>query len=116
MSFYETLLEDLADFGYLARPQGSFGENEPLPETFITYMLITSDETAYSSNQNSLREYRVQIALYAQNQSTIEGAEDLLKQLKSKDYYFITGRQLPFLKDTQHYGYAADFRKYIKET
>lgn len=114
MNLTDKLTADLADLGYVTRQQGDFTEHEPLPETFLTYLLITADEAGYYSNVGRKSTYLVQIALYSRDKVIVDNAENTLKSiLKPKGYLFSTGRDLPKDKNTQHYGYAADYRLYI---
>jgi len=115
VSIYNDIFTDLASLGYLIRQQGDFLENETLPTTFITYFVVTNNDRNYSSNTNSMSEYRVQLILYSKTENLTHTAESIFDNLlKPKGYRKISGRDLPLWKASQHYGYAIDYRKFYQ--
>jgi hypothetical protein len=102
--------------GYVYRQQGSFAPDEVLPETFITYQVIFKEDIAHACNAPYASSARVQMALYSKDPAVAQSADQILKGIMlPAGFTRYTGRQLPYMADTGHYGYTCDYKYYLEE-
>lgn len=100
--------------GYTYRQQGSFTADERLPDNFITYQVIDKEDVAHAKNTPYVSVARVQMALYSTDPAIVQKADEILKGILP-GFLRGSGRDLPFMVDTGHYGYTCDYTYLIQE-
>lgn len=78
-----------------------------LPDTFITYSLITGEPMQSADNEETLREYVVQISIFSRaGLVSLPGVDAVMLAAG-----FVKGseRQLPRDAETRHFGLATDY-------
>lgn len=115
-NIYDIIGAALGNSGYTFREQGSFMADEPLPETFITYQVIDKEDVAHACNLPYASSARVQMTLYSTDPEIVQSADRTLKSiLLPAGFTRFTGRGLPYMADTGHYGYTCDYKYLIQE-
>lgn len=81
------LLEALEPFGYDVSLQGTYGEDETLPETFITYWTeSTQDDSHYDDSVHGVRWY-FSVILYSRSAAIVNTKpKEITQALKSKGF------------------------------
>lgn len=111
MSSYSILCAALAPAGYPVREQGSYGADETLPETHITYDMMGESDGAYYDNQASMNTSTFRVFFYSKKPALVQGAKDTLKSvLLPAGFLKGVGRRLPFDPSTGHYGYVCEYK------
>lgn len=109
MNVRDRLIEALNPLEYEVALQGSYAEDEPLPQSFITYFIVDSYDQAFYGNNPKRSVYSIQIEFYSKDFSLIKSVPDLIYQ-KLKDAGFIRqskGRDIAY--DAEHYAWQADY-------
>jgi len=89
---------------------------DTLPETFITYQLLSKGDLSHADNLPISSSALVQVALYSTDPAIKPSAASTLSgAMLTAGFTRAGGRDLPFDKETGHYGYACDFRYYETE-
>lgn len=116
LNIYGAVTNALESLGYPIDEQGSYSNGERLPETFITYQILGSPNNSYADNLPTSTTWRVQIALYSNHPTIIQSADQTIKnKMLSAGFSRVTGRGIPFDKETNRYGYAIDYTRYEME-
>lgn len=116
INVYEIIYSTLIALGYPVREQGSYGEGEELPETFITYQVIYISNRSHADNQPTCGITRVQVNLYSRDPTIKQGADRAIKAaMLPAGFLYVDGRDLPLSADTGHYGFTCDYRFFTME-
>lgn len=114
-SIYKRISDALATLELPYQEQGTMNK-DTLPATFITYQLLTEDGVSYADNLPTANSTLVQLALYSTDPAIKQTAKATLTgAMRPAGFTRAGGRDLPFDKETGHYGYACDFRYYETE-
>jgi len=81
-----------------------------LPDTFIAYSLISGDPAQHANNAETLRQYLIQVSIFARAGLATLPAVDAAMLAAG----FMKGpeRQLEYDKATRHFGLAKDYLYY----
>ena len=110
-NIYKKIYDTLSPLGYPVREQGTYGEDEVLPDTLVTYQLVDEPDLAHYENSPSGKVPRFQVALYSKDPAIKQNADTLLRSVMlPAGFMRSSGRDLPFDPDTGHYGYTSDYR------
>ena len=110
-NIYKAIYDALSSLGYQVREQGTYAEDEVLPETLITYQLIDEPDSAHYENIPVGKISRFQVAMYSKDPVIKQSADNLLRSVMfPAGFMRASGRDLPFDKDTGQYGYTSDYR------
>lgn len=116
INVFNKIVLTLSPLGYSIREQGSYGQNENLPETFITYFILNSPDISFADNLPTARTTQVQISLYSKKPNIVQSADATIKNLmRSAGFLRLGGRSLPFEPVTGHYCWTQDYRLYETE-
>lgn len=117
MTIYERVYAALSPLGYPVFKQGGFAVGETLPDTYITYQVISSPNTRHYSNAPTRTAYRIQATLYAHDPVLVQTADKAITaQMRPAGFLRITGRDITgnlfnnSQQNTGHEAYAVDFR------
>ena len=115
-NIYKKIYDTLVHLGYPVREQGTYGDDEVLPETMITYQLVDDPDSSHYENIPTSKIPRFQVVLYTKNPAIKQSADKTLRSvLLPAGFMRASGRDLPFNKDTGHYGYVSDYRYFETE-
>ena len=78
-----------------------------LPDTFIAYLEVSGVPEQHADDAESLRSYRVQISIYAR--AGLVSLPDVDTAMLAQGFRIGPERQLPYDKDTRHFGLAKDY-------
>ncbi len=81
MNVRDHLIKTLQPLGINVRYQGSISEDEPIPETLITYEIIDSMDQSYYDNTSHRLTTRIQLVIYSSKMSIIKTLPDHMSQL-----------------------------------
>ena len=113
---YKTIYDTLATLGYPVREQGAYAPDEILPETHITYQLVEDADAAHYDNIPAGKSSRIQLTLYSKDPAVKQSADSTLRSvLVPAGFMRVSGRDLPYEKETGHYAYTSDYRYYESE-
>lgn len=85
-----------------------------LPDTYLTYMVISDSPLFHAKNEPVGMAARVMVKLYSRDPEITQGGRGLLDNLMD-GYLRIGGGDLPFYAPTGHYGYTCDYRYFDYE-
>lgn len=115
-NIYSIIYDTLSTLGYPIKEQGSYSKDDILPETFITYQVIDSPNNSFADNKPTSITTRVQLAFYSLKPVLKQSANETFKSVMiPAGFLRASGRDLPFNKDTGHYGYTSDYNFYESE-
>ena len=115
-NIYKLVCDTLEPLGYPIREQGTYASNEKLPETHITYQLIDAPPGSHADNLPINTIPRIQLAFYSKKPAIKQAADGLLKSVMlPAGFMRASGRDLPFDKETGHYGFTSDYIIYQEE-
>lgn len=113
---YNLIYSTLSALGYPVKEQGTYSENDTLPETFITYQIIDSPNNSFADNQPTSKTTRIQLAFYSKKPALKQSADETFKGIMlPAGFLRAGGRDLPYDHNTGHYGYTSDYRFYESE-
>lgn len=116
INIYALTYSTLEQLGHEVREQGTYAQNETLPESFVTYQIIDDSPASHADNKPTSCVWRVQVALYSKRPIIKQGASEEIKAvMMAIGFMRVGGRDLPFLEATGHYGYTCDYRYYEME-
>lgn len=109
MNVRDRLISALEPLGCEVRLQGSYAENEPLPESFITYFIVDSPDGTFYEDGPLLTYIRIQVVLYSMKISVINTfPEQIFAACRNAGFIRDSrGRDLGFEGD--HYGWSMNF-------
>ena len=113
---YSVIYDTLISIGYPVREQGTYGQNEKLPETHITYFVIDQANESHADNAPTSRTTKARVFLYSRKPAIAQQADSVLKAaMLAAGFLRAGGRPLPFDKDTGHYGYVSTYNYFEME-
>lgn len=74
------LIEVLDALGYEYFLQGTYDEDKPYPDRFITFQTLDSPETAAFDNETALTAWTYQIIFYSNDPEEIDAAAELIRK------------------------------------
>lgn len=95
------LSEPIAAGQYLAASEAE------LPNTFLVYSLVTATARQHADDGETLRTRRVQINLYSR--SGLAGLPDTDTPMLAAGFRRGPERELPYNRDTRHYGLVREY-------
>ena len=104
------LIEKLEALGYPVYYQGSIASDKAYPESFITYLTVTSTDEAHFDNAPMVCAWRYQITFYSSSPALVESVPMQIRAAL-KTAGFIPdgrGRDIPSDVDT-HTGWTTDY-------
>jgi aminoglycoside phosphotransferase (APT) family kinase protein len=78
-----------------------------LPATFITYSLISGDPAQHADNDETLREYVMQVSIFST--AGLSSLPNVDAAMKAAGFQKGSERQLPRDAETRHFGLARDY-------
>lgn len=116
INIYGHTYSTLTGLGYPVREQGSYGPQETLPDTHVTYFIVDQDDAAHADNRPTSVIHSVQVALYSKDPAIVQTADQTLWSVMAPAGFMRgRGRALPFDGDTGHYGYVRTYNFYDME-
>ena len=116
INIYDKVYTTLTASSLPVREQGTFAEDETLPETFITYLVLDQSDSTHADNLPSSLTTMVQVAYYSQRPGLVQVADHLIRNLMiPAGFMRAGGRSLPLDKETWHYGYVTTYNYYDSE-
>ncbi len=82
------------------------------PATYLVYLLVVGDPLQHADDDETLREYTVQVSIYSRN--GLASLPDVEGAMKAAGFTYVTERELPYEEDTRYFGLAIDFN-YVEE-
>lgn len=104
------LIDTLERTGYPVYLQGSIGEEEAYPETFITFFTLAGDDASHYDNEPSGTAWEYQVIVYSSDPLKVDSVSKEVRALL-KAAGFIPrgrGRDIPSDEPT-HTGWAMEF-------
>lgn len=95
------LSEPVAAGQYLAASEAE------LPDTFVVYSLVSSSPALHGDDAERLRNRRVQISLYSRD--GLAGLPDTDTPMLAAGFQRGPERELPYNRDTRHYGLVREY-------
>lgn len=115
-NIYKKIVDTLESLGYTIREQGTYRSGETLPETFITFFVLDSLDISHADNKPTGITYRVQVTFYSKKPLLVQEADTIIKNLMiPADFMRVSGKPLPYNKETGHYAWTTDYRLYESE-
>lgn len=115
-NIYSIVYNTLTALGYEVVEEGSYGDSDTQPDTYITYFTVDSPNTGYADNLPTGCEPRIQFKINTTDPEIKQNADKLFKSVMlPAGFTRVGGRDLPFNSTTQHYCYTCDYRYYIQE-
>jgi hypothetical protein len=106
----------LTSIGYPVREQGTYAQNETLPETFITYFVLDQPNESHADNIPTSTTTKVRVTLYSRKPAIVQQTNIVLKEaMLPAGFLRAGGRNLPFDPDTGHYGYVSTYNYFEME-
>ncbi|MGB7594704.1 MAG: hypothetical protein WBL80_04005 [Erysipelotrichaceae bacterium] len=109
MNVRDTLITTLTPLSYDVRLQGSYADDEPLPESFITYLVIEAPDGSFYEGSPMLTRHRIQVVFYSKKMALINTVPALM-DVALKDAGFLRdgkGRDYGF--ENEHYGLLVNY-------
>lgn len=109
MNVRDRLISALEPLGFEVRLQGSYAEDEPLSETFITYFIVDSPDGSFYEDGPLVTYIRVQVVLYSKKMSVLTTLpEQIFRACRAAGFIRDSrGRDLGF--EGEHYGWSMNF-------
>lgn len=84
-----------------------------LPDTFLTYSLITGEPEAHADNVETHRSYLIQVSIFSR--AGLVSLPDVNTAMTAAGFMKSSERQLPYDPETRHFGLAKDYIYLEKE-
>ena len=106
----ELLIETLEKLGYPAYLQGTMSENEPYPQSFITFFTLAGDDAGHYDNEPSGVAWRYQVIFYSSNPRLVASVPKEIRAALKAVGFIPRGRGMDIPSDVQtHTGWAMEF-------
>jgi len=116
IDIYKLIYDTLTPLGYDVRQQGSYSENEELPDTFITYWLKQVSPSKHYDGEISSYKFQIQIVFYSIDAELLQAADTLIRSVMSPaNFMYASGEDITFREITNRYAYGMRFNYYYKE-
>lgn len=110
---YDLIYSSLNTSGYPVKEHGTFGNEERLPDTFMTYQLLDDEDASHADNKATRVKTIIQVTLYTKSPELYHGSRTLIHDLLSPSGFLRSGgRPLPFQAKSEHYAYASTYHHY----
>lgn len=109
MNVRDTLINALVPLGYEIALQGSYADEEPLPESFITYFIIDSVDKSFYDDAPKMSDYRIQLVFYSKKMSLVKTVPDLIYQSLKAVGFIRTGKGRDISYNVEHYAWQVDY-------
>lgn len=109
MNVRDRLINALSSLGYQVLLQGSIADDEPLPETYITYFISDSPDDAFYDNQPKRTHTYINLILYSKKMSLIKTVPDQMHNLLSQAGFIRDGKGRDYSYEKEHYGWLMNY-------
>lgn len=108
----DDLIKLLETFNCPVIRQGSLAEDEPYPDTFITFWVNTTESTRYYNNKPKFIYWDFYISIYSNDPIIVENLSNEVRKLLMDNNYLINGRGNDANSDEDtHTGWEMNFLK-----
>lgn len=80
---------------------------QPLPDTYLVYFLVSAPPRQHADDAETLRTNRVQVSVYSR--AGLNSLPDVDGAMVAAGFARASKVQLPYNRETRHYGLALDF-------
>lgn len=106
----ELLITTLETLGYEVFLQGSFAEDEPYPESFITFFTTDSSEHTFFDGESSGTEWQYTVIFYTSNPALMSSVPKMIYNTLKSAGFIPQGKGRDILSDEPtHTGWANDY-------
>lgn len=109
MNVRDILIQALEPLEYEIALQGSYADDEPLPESFITYFIVDSDDRSFYDDDPKMSDYRIQVVFYSKKMSLIKTVPDSIYQSLKAAGFIRTGKGRDIAYNAEHYAWQIDY-------
>ncbi|XCH78850.1 MAG: hypothetical protein WHF31_15210 [Candidatus Dehalobacter alkaniphilus] len=109
MNVRDTLISKLNPLGYDVVLQGSYADDEPLPESFITYTVVDAPDASFYDDQPMLTHHRIQVVFYSKKMSLINTVPDLIYLALKTAGFVRDGKGRDYGFENEHYGLLVNY-------
>ena len=109
MNVRDTLITALTPLGYEVKLQGSYADDAPLPESFITYTVVDAPDGSFYDGKPTLTHHRIQIVFYSKKMSLINTVPDLIYQALKTAGFERDGKGRDYGYEVEHYGLLVNY-------
>lgn len=78
-----------------------------LPDSFITYQVVSNPPEQHADNAETMQSYRVQVTYY--DRDGLAGMPDIKGAMAAAGFMRAGGYELPYDTTTRHFGLVMDF-------
>jgi len=110
MTIWERVAAALASLGIPTAANLYTGPT--LPDQFAVYQLISDPPILHTDDRENLTRYRVQVTIYSR--AGLAALPDVRGAMLAAGFTRAGSRELPYNRETRHYGLAQDFH-YLEE-
>lgn len=114
-TIWETTYDALDGLGYdLAANVLRVDTGSELPDEFLVYQLISDPPELHADDAETLRSYQMQVSVYSRSGlATIPALVEAA--MLAAGFTRLPSRELPYNRQTRHYGLAMDFNYLAEE-
>ena len=109
MNVRDLLIQTLVPLGYEVTLQGSYGEDEPLPGSFITYVIVDSRDRSFYNNDPMYAEYRIQVVFYSTDFNLIKSVPDQIYEALKAAKFIRQSKGRDVAYNAEHYAWQCDY-------
>ena len=88
------------------------GTDGVLPDTFLVYQAISEPSLQSANDAETLKWRRMQVTYFSR--AGLAGMPGIAAAMAAGGFRRMDGRELPYSRETRHFGYAMDF-SYLEE-
>jgi len=103
------LSPELPALPYDVRLQGSYADDEPLPESFITYLIVDSPDKSFYGSNPMLTNHLIQIVFYSKKMSLINTVPDQINVRLKMAGFIRNGKGRDVAFNAEHYAWQIDY-------
>ena len=110
----EAALADIKKVSKTPYDYGKFSSSDnQLPDSYIVYFLVSHPPGLFADNKEVSSEPRIQVSFFFRKKKALLTMMDTIKANFVKKGFVRMGEgNIPFQKDTGHYGWRCDFKLY----
>lgn len=105
MNVRDHLISAMSSLELPVRLQGSYADDEVLPETFLTYFISESPDASFYDNNPTRAHTYITLILYSKKMSLITILPDQIHSLLKTSGFQREGRGRDFSYENEHYGW-----------
>lgn len=109
MNVRDILINALSSLNYDVRLQGSYADDEPLPESFITYSISDSPDDSFYDNEPKRTHTYFNIIFYSKKMSLIKTIPDQMYSLLKQAGFIRSGSGQDYSYENEHYGWLMNY-------